>query len=112
MIVVSNENGIVGIIMGVESPDLPKYCSFPGGKVILASVQLLTPEELEYVSEARAEGRNALHSKLKESGIYHFLSPNRKSLITNNDTETVTHEQMASSVPSIKGQAKSWWKFW
>ncbi|RFA30971.1 hypothetical protein CAI21_03070 [Alkalilimnicola ehrlichii] len=76
-----NENGMVGVMIGIDHPDLPKRVDFPGGEVILASVQVLTPGELEYVVEARAEGRNALHRKFKDSELYHFLTKNRASLV-------------------------------
>jgi len=47
-----NTNGMVGIMIGIESPDLPKISEFPGGDVILASVQILTPELLTHISAA------------------------------------------------------------
>ncbi len=76
-----NSNGIVGVMFGVEHPKRPKNIVFPGGNITLVTVQVLTPKELEYVVEHRAEGRNTLHQLFKESGIYHFCDPNRKSLI-------------------------------
>jgi len=44
-----NENGMVGVIIGVEHPNFPKEISFPGGEIVLATVQVLTPDELSYV---------------------------------------------------------------
>ena len=107
-----NKNGMIGIILGVESPEIPKHCNFPGGEVVLASVQILTPEELEYVAEARAEGRNNLHEKLKASGAYHFISPRRESLIKHQNAQTVIANHVGNSAPPKSDKAKSWWKFW
>jgi len=105
-----NDNGMVGIMIGIESPELPKYTSFPGGNVLLASVQILTPEELKYVAEKRAEGRNNLHEKLQSSGIYHYLSFNRESLIENQQSNTTT--TIENNVSQIEVSKKPWWKFW
>lgn len=103
-----NESGMVGVIIGVEHPDIPKKVTFPGGEVILATVQILTPEELSYVAEARAEGRNNIHEKLKASGIYHFLSPGRDSLVDPPVVQTV----VATTGPNMASEPKPWWKFW
>ena len=103
-----NENGMVGIMIGIEHPDISKSVEFPGGKVILASVQVLTPAELDYVVEHRAEGRNQMHQKFKEAGIFHYLARNRSSLI---DVEQTNHE-VAEPKPEISGVSKPWWKFW
>lgn len=103
-----NENGMVGVIIGVEHPEIPKKVNFPGGEVILATVQILTPEELSYVVEARAEGRNNIHEKLKASGIYHFLSPGRHPLVES----PVVQPVVAASGPNKTSEPKPWWKFW
>jgi hypothetical protein len=105
-----NSNGMVGVIIGVDSPDLPKFCNFPGGEVVLATVQILTPEELEYVAGTRAEGRNNLHERLKASGVYHFLSPHRKSLIKRQDSKANIANQ--ASAQREAEPAKPWWKLW
>ncbi len=107
-----NENGMVGIMIGIEHPNLPKKINFPGGEVILASVQILTPSELEYVIEARAEGRNNLHEKFKSSGIYHFLTPKRESLIkSKNPQPEMSNQSIPKTVDKAK-QEKAWWKLW
>ncbi len=77
-----NEQGMVGVMLGVEHPDLPKKVKFPGGNIILTTIKILTPEELKYVVEYRAEGRNTLHNLFKQTQTYHFCEPNRRSLIT------------------------------
>jgi hypothetical protein len=107
-----NENGMVGIMIGVEHPETPKKVEFPGGEVILASVQILTPCELEYVAEARAAGRNSLHEKFRTSGQYHFLSSNRPSLIEQNAAEPRQPEQPVEVLPDEESGKNPWWKFW
>ena len=103
-----NDNGMVGIMIGVEHPDIPKKLAFPGGEVIFATVQVLTPEELRYVVEARAAGRNDLHARLKASGICHFLSPGRRSLIAG----PVAQPDIARPDSRHPSETKPWWKFW
>jgi hypothetical protein len=105
-----NQDGMVGIMIGVESPEIPKLCNFPGGEVVLATVQVLTAEELAYVAEARAEGRNNLHEKFKASGVYHFLSPHRESLIKRQDSQTKIAAQAEKSTSTEAKPAKPWWK--
>jgi hypothetical protein len=86
-----NKDGMVGVILGVESPDMPKSIKFPAEEIVLVSVQILTPDELDYVSEKRAEGRNHIHELLQKKGIYHRIKLNRKSVL---------------------GSASDKWKFW
>lgn len=125
-----NEAGMVGVMIGVDHPEIPKTVEFPGGEVVLASVQLLTAEELHYVAQARAAGRKALHDKLKSSGQYHYLTPGRPSLVTAEALaalETAARSSaVAGSAPApaptaatgsatdgaSRSQTKPWWKFW
>jgi hypothetical protein len=106
-----NENGMVGIMIGIEHPDLAKAAEFPGGGVLLASVQVLTPAELEYVVEHRAEGRNELHQKFKDSGCFHYLETNRPSLIEASPVheESINLERQSLETRGVK---TPWWKFW
>lgn len=76
-----NDNGMVGIMIGVEHPERPKNVAFPGGDVCLAMVKILTPDELDYVCEHGVEGRNELHRLFNESKSYHFNQPKRKSVL-------------------------------
>ncbi|EGU60230.1 hypothetical protein VINI7043_01310 [Vibrio nigripulchritudo ATCC 27043] len=76
-----NENGMVGVMIGVENPNSSKYVQFPGGEVLFASIQILTPDELSYVVEHDAEGRKQLHNKLQEHKVNHRINPNRQSLV-------------------------------
>jgi len=76
-----NKNGMVGVILGVESPDMPKSINFPAEEITLVTVQILTPDELDYVSEKRAEGRDHIHELLQKKGIYHLIKPKRKSVL-------------------------------
>ncbi|MCP3037566.1 hypothetical protein K6X10_20445 [Xanthomonas euvesicatoria pv. allii] len=90
-----NEHGMVGVMIGVEHPELPKKIQFPAEDVFLAAVQILKPDELAYVAEKRAEGRNHLHSLMKSSGQYHFVSPGRGSLLEH----------------GAKPSKKAWWNY-
>ena len=123
-----NEHGMVGIMIGVEHPELPRKLRFPGGEVILASVQILTPDELTYVAEARAEGRQHLHAKLKAAGVHHFLTPGRPSLAEPTAVATPAPSVEAREEQVLAPQAgrpatprtarspwtrtKPWWQFW
>jgi len=64
-----DENGMLGVIIGVEHPKLPKIVKFPADEIILATVQILTPDELDYVTEVRPEGRNNIHDLMKKIWI-------------------------------------------
>lgn len=79
--VFQNGDGMVGIMLGVEHPERPKDIEFPGGNIKLVTVKILTTEELDYVVEHRAEGRNKLHSLFKECGSFHFCEHGRESLV-------------------------------
>ena len=106
-----NETGMVGIIIGIEHPDFSNKVTFPGGEVVLASVQILTPVELAYVAEFGTEGRNNLHEKFKSSGVHHVLSPNRESLVSKQVKPAETVKETRPVAPPVE-QGKPWWKFW
>jgi hypothetical protein len=106
-----NENGMVGVMIGIDHPALPKRVEFPGGDVVFASVQVLTPSELEYVVEFRAEGRSELHRKFRDSEMYHFLTKRRASLVEPKSESGVAiiSNNQATKVTNAE---KPWWKFW
>lgn len=106
-----NENGMVGVMIGLEHPDLPKLVEFPGGEVVFASVQVLTPNELEYVVEYRAEGRNELQKRFRDSETYHFLTKRRTSLVQSSpepENDIISNNQVTEATKT----EKPWWKFW
>lgn len=76
-----NDKGMVGIMLGVEHPRLPKKIKFPAEDIILLTVKVLTPEELDYVTEYRAEGRKNLHKQFQNTRSYHYCDLNRQSLV-------------------------------
>jgi hypothetical protein len=80
-----NDNGKVGVMIGIKSPDLPECVTFPGGDVFLASIQVLTPNELAYVAAFGAEGRLALAQHFNDSGLHHFVMEQRNSLVASSD---------------------------
>jgi len=105
-----NDNGMVGIMIGIEHPEIPKTADFPGGEIVVAMVQVLTPDELNYVAEARAEGRNNLHKKFKESNSHFYVSSLRKSLIETENTHLESNINYESLTDSKS--LKPWWKLW
>lgn len=76
-----NKDGMVGVILGVESQDMPKTIKFPAEEITLVTAQILTPDELDYASEKGAEGRNHIHELLQKKGIFHHIKPSRKSVL-------------------------------
>jgi len=82
-----NKDGMVGVILGVESPDMPKSIKFPAEEITLVTVQILSPDELDYVPKKRAEGRNHIHELLQKKGIYHRIKLNRKSVLENGSSK-------------------------
>lgn len=106
-----NDSGMVGVMIGIDHPELPKLAEFPGGEVILASVQVLTPSELEYVAEFRAEGRNELHRRFKDSDVHHFLTKDRASLVSPK-SKSVAEKDLNIQTGKATDSEKSWWKIW
>lgn len=106
-----NESGMVGVMIGIDHPGLPKLVEFPGGEVILASVQVLTPSELEYVAEFRAEGRDELHRRFRDSDVYHFLVKSRASLV-GPKSESAGEEISKNKTEKGTDGEKPWWKIW
>ena len=78
-----NEYGMIGVMFGIEHPERVKYYNFPGAKILIMTVKILTPDELDYAVEHRAEGRNKLHKLFKDTKQYHFNDLNRKSVLEN-----------------------------
>ncbi len=76
-----NEDNLIGIMLGVEHPNLKKVIKFPAEEVILVTIKILTKKELQFVSKYRAEGRKKLHLSFQKNKSYHFCDLNRKSLI-------------------------------
>jgi hypothetical protein len=59
-----NQSGRVGVLLGVQNPDIPNTLSLPFSPIKLVSLILLTLKELEYVVGNGREGREALAKKL------------------------------------------------
>lgn len=107
-----NKNGMVGVIIGVESPDIQKSCEFPGGEVILASVQMLTADELAYVVNAGTVGRQQLCRALQNTGLHHYLSPRRASVLTPEYKPAPVRSPAEKSAGRAGSSRKARWKFW
>lgn len=102
-----NDAGAVGIMIGVTHPLVPKVVEFPGGEVLFAAVQILTPDELACVVERRAEGRQHVHARLHAAGIHHVLTPGRPSMIGGPPPLPVR-----PVAPSPVRSSTPWWKLW
>lgn len=96
---------MAGIMIRIEHPDPAKFANFPGDETVLAIVEILTLEELNYVIESRVEGRKYIYKKLKESDVYHYLSSRRKSIIEADNTKS-------NDALSDFKLVRLWWKLW
>jgi Suppressor of fused protein (SUFU) len=76
-----NEEGRVGILIGVDAPHLPRKISLPCAEVRLASIKLLTAKELDFILEHGAEGRRKLVELFQEQGSHHLSSLDRSSVV-------------------------------
>ncbi|SFJ79864.1 suppressor of fused domain protein [Thermoflavimicrobium dichotomicum] len=76
-----NEKGSVGILIGVDAPNVPQMISTPFGEIRLVSVKLLTAAELNFILEHGAEGRKRLVELFQVQGTHHRSSLKRKSVV-------------------------------
>jgi len=76
-----NEDGRVGVLLGVESPRIPSSIHLPFGEARLVSIKLLTVNELDYVLEHGAEGRRKLVEWFKQQGTHHLSTLKRESVV-------------------------------
>ncbi|MED3979994.1 hypothetical protein [Priestia megaterium] len=76
-----NENGEIGVLLGIQSPSVSASLSLPYESIKLISMKLLTPNELEYVREQGAQGRRQLAETFQLSKSYHITMTKRESLI-------------------------------
>jgi hypothetical protein len=76
-----NEQGRVGLLLGLSDPELPVEAELPGGILRVISAKLLTVPELAYVAEHKQKGREHLCSLFEGDGSYHRSSLKRNSVI-------------------------------
>lgn len=74
-------DGSVGAMLGVPSSTLPRLLQTPAGDVHLVTVKLLLAEELEYVRQKGARGREELARRFARSGQEHLSRTRRAPVI-------------------------------
>lgn len=67
-------NGTVGVLLGVELPEISMMFALPAGSVRLVSAKLLWPSELEYARSQGDAGRRELADRFAADGTYHRSS--------------------------------------
>ncbi|MFO1063910.1 MAG: hypothetical protein U0892_08615 [Pirellulales bacterium] len=77
----ATENERVGVLLGVEADNIPRYIELPGGTALIMTATLILPSELEFIIANGQEGRTHLARRLAEAGIHHRSSLTRASLI-------------------------------
>ncbi|MGN6543606.1 MAG: hypothetical protein ACTHK7_01040 [Aureliella sp.] len=77
----ANDEGRVGVLLGVPADDIPRHFQLPAGAALALTATLLFPSELEFVVANGSEGRSQLADRLAENGIHHRSSLTRSPLI-------------------------------
>jgi Suppressor of fused protein (SUFU) len=73
-----SREGRVGVLLGVESPVLPRHFRTPYGEVRLVTLKALLPPELEYLLAHGAQGQTELARRFVESGEAHLSRLRRR----------------------------------
>lgn len=76
-----DEEGRVGILLGLESEQIPTSITGPAGDIRLVSIKILTSQELQYILEKGAVGRKRLAQLFREQGSHHLSSLDRNSVV-------------------------------
>ncbi|RAL24221.1 suppressor of fused domain protein [Thermoflavimicrobium daqui] len=76
-----DEEGRVGILIGMDAPNIPSKISLPGGEIQMVSVKLITLSELDYIRHHGAEGRRKLVDLFYSHRSYHQSSIHRDSVV-------------------------------
>ena len=76
-----SEEGLVGVLIGVEPKNISGELKLPLGKVRMASVVMLTREELEYAVKEGPAGRKKLNKLFRKKGTHHFSSSAREKVV-------------------------------
>jgi Lon protease-like protein len=75
-----NQNGNVGLLLGLPAPGIPSKFLVPCGEVQLVSVKLLTLQELNLILDQGGVARKALAEAFSRSGENHLSSLKRPSV--------------------------------
>lgn len=76
-----NDEGRVGVLIGIDAPNLSKNIISPYGEIRLVSVKLLTAAELDFIVQHGSQARSKLVELFREQGSYHLSSLERESVI-------------------------------
>lgn len=74
-------DGRCGVLLGLESNQTPNVIAGPVSDILLVSIKILTPKELDYITQHGAAGRKKLAQLFREQGTYHLSTLNRESVI-------------------------------
>lgn len=77
----ANENDTLGLLLGLQSPNLPLEWELPAGLVKVVTVKVLHPAELAYAVEQEAAGRTHLREQFSAAGSYHLSWLSRPSAV-------------------------------
>ena len=75
-----DEDGRVGVLLGVSAEGIAKTVELPIGDALLLAITLITPDELAYIGGAGDAARRSLRDLLVEQGIGHLSLLTRDSL--------------------------------
>jgi hypothetical protein len=76
----ANEEGRVGVLLGLAAPGMASEFALPGGSVRLLTAKLLWPSELEYAISNGKAGRKELARRFAADGTHHRSSMSRRAV--------------------------------
>lgn len=76
-----SDEGLVGVLIGVEPKNISSELKLPISKIRLASVVLLTREELQFSIREGLAGRKKLNKLFRKKGMHHFSSVDRDAVV-------------------------------
>ncbi len=77
----ANQEGKIGVLLGLQSPELPTEWELPAGLVKVVTVKVLQPMELAYVVAKYEAGREQLRQLFAADGSHHLSSLFRPSVV-------------------------------
>lgn len=76
-----NKDGRVGVLLGIQSENVPYDLDLSIEKILVVNITLLTLEELNYIVERGAEARKEIAEKIIAQGKPGYSSLDRKSVV-------------------------------
>ena len=76
----ANEDGSVGVLLGLDPPDFPTTFDLPAGDVKVVTAKLLWPTELAHAAQGKA-ARAELAQRFAADGTHHRSSLKRKPVV-------------------------------